>query len=157
MCVTNRKCLSRLPLLLSSIILPHTASFISSNTPTRKKEPSVLRLCLPILKYLRSILEPSTYPLVAVINTWGGASPKPALNYSPLPQHPSADQAISMVWLIPSVLSRRMPSRPTLGSCREKVVRKLDGLRVGCDSKRNNIYKHHKVRGVRLYASSSPC
>ncbi|KAL2036715.1 hypothetical protein N7G274_010587 [Stereocaulon virgatum] len=50
-----------------------------------------------------------------------------------------------MVWLIPSVLSRCMPSRPTLGFCRETVVRKLDGLRVACDSKRNNIYKHHML------------
>lgn len=72
-CVTHRKCLSRLPLLLSSIILPHTASFISSDTPTRKKESSLLRLYLRTLKFLTSISEHSTYPLVAFIDIGGGA------------------------------------------------------------------------------------
>ena len=67
-CVTHRKCLSRLPLLLSSIILPHTASFISSDTQTRKKESSLLRLCLRTPNFLTFISELSTYPLVAFID-----------------------------------------------------------------------------------------
>ena len=86
-----------------------------------------------------------------IVNTGAGAlhqRPPPYILHTLNIYRPSAcgiEQVIDMAWPISSVLSARVPARPTMRCCRKKVAQSLDLLRSGCDSKRKNIYNHHKV------------
>ena len=150
-------------LFLFFFFLYHTLALASSATSFQKDPPSITySFSLHIdtqyshLGYwCLTLLTSSTPGLVHFTNVY-------LRTFSTLSNiyRPSAcgiEQVVDMAWPISSVLSARLPARPTMRCCREKVAQSLDLLRSGCDSKRKIFYNRHKVYIPRLYAPSTSC